>query len=131
MYSTQNVRLYKTILYILFLTCICIPTGAQTKQYPISEVAKTELLIKSIETLNGAHFVRNGMTYDAKSAANHLRMKWSKAGSKIKTANDFIEKIATKSSVTGELYLIKMADGVTIETGKYLKNKLLEIENKK
>lgn len=41
----------------------------------------------------------------------HISMKWKKAGDKIKTVQDFIEQIASKSSMTGLDYKIVYSDG--------------------
>jgi hypothetical protein len=101
----------------------------QYKNY--TEKEKIELLIKSIEDLKGAFFWRNSNYYDAKAAADHLRMKWGKAGNSIKTARDFIDKIASKSSMSGIPYRIKFADGKEVETKMYFNQKLKELEQNK
>src|SRR5207245_2633253 len=75
-----------------------------------TEKQKIEKLIASIENLPDASFIRNGKSYDAKTAGTFLRTKWERA-SDIKTAGDFIEKVATKSSTSGEAYVIRFKDG--------------------
>jgi hypothetical protein len=44
--------------------------------------------------MNDAKFVRNNRIYDAKAAAIFLRLKWGANDSEVKTARDFIDKIA-------------------------------------
>jgi hypothetical protein len=83
-----------------------------------------------VEQLEGAQFYRNGSWHDAKAAADHLRMKLSKAGKRVKTAQDFIDKIASASSMTGEAYKIKYADGKIVTTKEYFTGKLKEIEGR-
>src|SRR5215217_4690839 len=61
------------------------------------ERQKIERLISSVQSLKDATFVRNGTEYDGKTAAEHVRTKWKAAGSKIKTARDFIRLAASKS----------------------------------
>jgi hypothetical protein len=90
------------------------------------EKRKIEFLLSQIETLKGAKFWRNGSSYTAKQAADHLRMKSEKAGKSIKTAQDFIEKIASKSSMSGKAYVIEFADGAKTETKAFLIKKLTE-----
>lgn len=51
-------------------------------------------------------------------------MKWKKAGDKIKTVQDFIEQIASKSSMTGLDYKIVYSDGKEIPARKYFYDKL-------
>src|SRR5947209_2194870 len=81
---------------------------------PMPEKEKIDLLIQSIESLRDAQLLRNGTAYDAKTAADHLRMKLGQAGDRIKTAQDFIRYIGSKSSVSGEPYKIRLADGSVI-----------------
>ena len=89
-----------------------------------SEKEKIASLIAVIEKLEGAKFIRNGTEYDGKAAAEHLRLKWSKAGSKVKTAEDFIDRCAAKSSMSGKPYQIRFADGTVKEAGEFLREKL-------
>lgn len=49
-------------------------------------------------------FVRNGDQYPADKARDHLADKYRFVGSRISTAEDFIEYLATKSSMSGEPY---------------------------
>jgi uncharacterized protein DUF5329 len=66
------------------------------------EKQKIEALIKYVGEMNDAKFVRNGNTYDAKAAATFLRRKWAANASAVKTARDFIDKIATVSGTSGK-----------------------------
>ena len=73
-------------------------------------------------------FIRNGSEYSPKEAAEHLRMKRRKAGSKIKTAEDFIDHIASKSYMSGEPYQMKFRNGSVIDIRDILYHKLKRIE---
>ncbi|HEX5057435.1 MAG TPA: DUF5329 family protein [Gammaproteobacteria bacterium] len=95
-----------------------------------TETRKIDYLIASIETLQNAEFIRNGKAYNARDAADHLRLKRKKAGSRIKTANDFIRYCATASSMSGKPYQIRFEDGTLVFTGEYLRRKLAEFEAK-
>ena len=77
----------------------------------ISEREKIERLLKAIESAEGDLFIRNGVEHSAKDAAEHLRSKWNAAGSEIKSVDDFIDNIASKSSLSGELYRVRLIDG--------------------
>lgn len=90
-----------------------------------TERQKIEALIRHIEEMKDAKFVRNGTEYDAKTAGEFLRSKWKSQRKDIRTARDFIEKAATKSSVSGKPYLIRKKDGVETKSADYL---LLELE---
>lgn len=111
-------------LLIILVTFISSTFLGQTKKTTLTEKEKIEVLISSIEHLKNAKFNRNGSLYDASTAAKHLRMKWNKAGDNIKTAQEFIEQIASKSSMTGLEYKIIYSDGREISARKYFYDKL-------
>jgi len=90
------------------------------------ESKKIEFLLHEVEQLKGAKFWRNGTSYSPKQAADHLRMKWQKAGKSIKTAKDFIEKVASKSSMSGKPYELEFENGTKVETRSFLFKKLGE-----
>jgi hypothetical protein len=94
----------------------------------ISESDKIDRLISAVEGLNDAKFIRNGSEYSATEAAEHLRTKLEAAGNQIKSADDFIEQIGSKSSTSGEPYQIKFAEGKTVNAGDFLREKLTEIK---
>jgi Family of unknown function (DUF5329) len=87
------------------------------------EKKKIEFLISSVENLKGAKFIRNGSEYDGKKAAEHLRMKLQNA-LVVQTADDFIRLCASKSSITGKPYMIRLSDGKTIKSEEYFREKL-------
>ena len=108
------------VVFIIVLLLAASPVYAQD----LSERAKIEYLIASVETLEGAKFIRNGREYDTRAASSHLRLKLKTAGSKVKTAEDFIKFCASQSSLTGEPYLIRLADGVTVKSEVFFRDKL-------
>lgn len=108
------IRHLRALLLLLF---IFIPVAAQARE--AKENARIEHLISSIENLSGAKFIRNGTEYDSKKAGSHLRMKLEKAGDKVKTAENFIDGIAAKSSISGKPYKIRKPDGTLVTTSSY------------
>lgn len=63
-------------------------------------------LLGAIER-SGCTFVRNGKEYSAAEARSHMERKYTYAKGKITKAEQFIDYIATKSSMTGKPYLIR------------------------
>jgi hypothetical protein len=102
------------------------PAGADDK--PVAEKDKIEALIKHVEGLEGAVFVRNDREYDAKTAVKFLRGKWDTKADEIKTAKEFIEKVATVSSTSGKPYLIRLKDGKEVKSSEYLTEVLRKLE---
>ncbi len=115
-----------SLCFMLFFL-VSFASKAQT----LSEEQKINALITYVSNLGDAKFIRNGDVHNAKKAAEHLRMKRDKAGSSIKTALQFIDKVATKSSISGDYYLIKYANGTSKKNCDVLKEELKRIESKK
>lgn len=112
------------IIFILFLF-IGVGYGQESR-----EAEKIQYLISSVEVLKGAKFIRNGKAYEARMAGDHLRLKLKAAGDQIKTAEDFIRLCASKSSVSGEPYLIRFSDGSTVKAEVFFRNRLKEFSDK-
>lgn len=59
---------------------------------------------------SGCTFIRNGSEHQALEARDHLKMKYNHARDRIKTAEEFIENIASKSSLSRKQYEVRCAD---------------------
>jgi hypothetical protein len=92
-----------------------------------SSTAQTEInyLLAYVEK-SGCEFHRNGTWYDAKRAQEHLRLKYETlaAGNQIQSAEDFVEKAATKSSLSGRAYEIRCSSGGIVATNQWLREAL-------
>lgn len=110
----------------LFIALCLIPLAADARE--AKENARIEHLISSVEKLSGAKFIRNGTEYDPDKAGSHLRMKLEKAGDKVKTAENFIDGIAAKSSTSGKPYQIRKPDGTLVNTSVYFYARLKEYD---
>lgn len=80
---------------------------------------------------SGLIFIRNGSEHTAAEAAAHIRDKYEHFKSSIKTPEDFIDKAATKSMLTGKPYLVKMPDGTTRPAADWLREVLAEYRAKR
>jgi ABC-type phosphate transport system auxiliary subunit len=90
----------------------------------MSEQDKIEHLIQHIAGLKEAKFLRNGGEHSAEEAASHLRKKLAAAKSEIKSADDFVAKVATQSSLTDEPYTLRLSDGRLVNLADYLRAEL-------
>lgn len=95
---------------------------------PATEKQKIEALIHQVSDLKDATFIRNGSTYSSKSAATFLRRKWQANHSEVRTARDFIDKVASISGTSGRPYLIRFKDGKEIHSRDFLLAKLKNLE---
>ncbi len=92
------------------------------------ERSKIDYLIEAIRNSSFV-FVRNGSPYSGKKAAAHLMWKYHQQISRIETAQEFVEKIGTRSSLSGEFYLVKYSNGHTYPLRDILLNELHRLEN--
>ncbi len=91
---------------------------------PLSESDKIEALIRAVETRTDLTFVRNDTAYSGREAARHLRTKLAFAGSRVKTVDDFIDRIAAGSSMSGKPYFVRFLDGTLITSADFLRQEL-------
>ena len=112
-------QILASILTLLLAASIAVGFDLQTK-------AEIDELIFFVQT-SGVRFIRNGTEYSGAEAAQHLRDKLEKAGDRIKTTDDFITGVASKSYISGKPYLVKFADGHTQLTADWLRAHLAEI----
>jgi hypothetical protein len=112
------------------LACLALANVAHAATPP-AEARKIEALIAAVAAQRDAVFIRNGSEHTAAQAAAHLRLKWTNAGGRIRTAEDFIRYCASKSSLTGRKYRIRFADGREVDAGDFFRAELRRIEAKK
>jgi hypothetical protein len=86
-----------------------------------------EALIGRVEHAHGVVFIRKGSAHSAVEAAAHLRRKLAAAHGRITTAEQFIDKLGTRSSMTGIAYRVRFADGREIDSAAWLRQLLREL----
>ena len=107
---------------------VVMALAGHTAELPASEQRKIEALIQHVESLTEAVFIRNNQVYPAKTAAQFLRGKWRATLDDITTAQEFIAKIASVSSTTGQPYRIRFPDGHEVLSGDSLRTVLHQLE---
>lgn len=93
----------------------------------MTEKQKINMLLDRIES-SDCIFIRNGVRHNSKAAREHLELKLSKAGGRIKTARQFIKYLASKSSWTGRPYCVEMKNGTKYKAADWLTMQLKDIE---
>jgi hypothetical protein len=86
--------------------------------------AEIDFLIARVEQ-SGCQFVRNGAAHPAPEAAKHLRMKLGAARRSL-SAEQFIEHVASKSSISGAPYLIRCSGRTDEPSAAWLRRALKE-----
>jgi hypothetical protein len=98
---------------------------------PASESAEIDALIARVAQARNVVFIRNGSTHTAGEAATHLQRKLRAAHGRIGTAEQFIEVLGTRSSLTGRVYRVRLADGHEIDSAVWLRQLLREIRTRR
>ena len=118
-------RIY-TVIIIFFV----LPIQAEWNE----ERAKIQYLLREVGKLEGA-FIRNGKEHTPAQASSHLEMKleramngWFAPDREKWTADMFIEKIASKSSLSGANYKVRLKDGRIVDAGNWLRKKLKQFK---
>jgi hypothetical protein len=99
------------------------PATAEVERL-LQEEKKIKRLILSLAQIPNAKFVRDTEEHTVEEAIAHMEMKWKWNKSAIKTAEDFITMIGSKSSVTGEPYMIRLADGTVMKSEEWFRKEL-------
>lgn len=123
-------RFLRPILSLVLLIGLAISSFVHAQALPPAERQKIEALIKQLGSLKDAKFIRNGSSYEVSTAVRFLRGKWETNDSEVKTARDFIEKVASFSGTSGKPYLIRFKDGAEVTTQQYLVTELSRIETR-
>jgi hypothetical protein len=69
---------------------------------------------------SGLTFIRNSERHDAAYAAGHMNSKYEYFRDKIKTPEDFIQRCASKSLMSGKPYLVVLENGEEVRTDAWL-----------
>src|SRR5882724_1736928 len=89
-------NLIKLTLWLFLL--VAAPSFLHAQNLPVTEKQKIEALIKQVGDLKEAKFIRNGSTYEVASAVRFLHGKWDANAAEVKSARDFIDKVASTFS---------------------------------
>ncbi len=87
---------YALVMVFIASTAHASRHDAEQIEFLLTEVGASECV-----------FIRNGSEHAAEDAEEHLRMKYRRAKNRVKSVENFISRIATKSSLSGKPYLIR------------------------
>ncbi len=98
-----------TLLFVLW-GWVHLIIAQPNPQITYTEEQKINHLIIYIGGLD-AVFIRNNTEHSAKEAMEHLKRKRQRAGKRVKTVDDFITLLASRSSISGNPYIIRFKNG--------------------
>ena len=110
---------------LALLGMAALPTRAAP---PAQEQSRIDRLIRYVEAQKTTKFIRNGTEYTAEDAGKFLRGKLEAMGGEVTTARQFIKRIASRSSMSGQPYHVRLADGQTVLAENFLEDELQRIE---
>ncbi len=113
---------------VLSLGGLVIGAGSSAAALPPLEQVRIDKLIRHVEVQKGMKFVRNGTEYSCEEAARFLRGKMDSMGAEVTSARDFIERIASKSSMSGKPYHVRFSDGRMMPSAQFLGDELKRLE---
>ena len=120
----MNIRL--TMGSALMLGLLSVPVARAAP--PTSVQMEVDFLLGYIEA-SGCEFYRNGTWHDSKAAQAHLRDKYEYlvASNLVNTTEQFIERAATESSITGQAYEVRCNSGATVTSSQWLRGELARL----
>ena len=108
---------------LLAVLALSAAVSLQAASRPKAEQAKIEALLSGMRSKD-AVFIRNGKEHTGRKAASHLKRKLTFAGDRVRTAQDFITGIATRSEETGEPYRVRFRSGEVRPLADWLNERL-------
>ncbi len=126
----MKIRIFIVIIAAAVML-VSVHAGAEKKADEVKQEdleATIAYLLEFVRT-SDVIFIRNGKEHSAEDAVKHIQKKYNHYKKKIKTPEDFIEKSATKSMMSGKLYQIKLKDGTVITCKDWLTAELERYRN--
>ena len=108
----------KYLLQYLLILCFLFSRSVASASENI-EIQQLLTFISSSDCI----FIRNGGEHPAQEAREHLEMKYNHVKKRIHTAEDFIDKIASKSSLSRKQYTVRCGE-VILPTRQWLEEAL-------
>jgi hypothetical protein len=111
---------------VLMLGLLLVPVARA--EPPTKVQIEVNFLLGFVEG-SGCDFYRNGTWHDSKAAQAHLRDKYKYlvARNLVNTTEEFIEKAATESSLSGQAYAIRCNGGATLTSSQWLRDELARV----
>jgi hypothetical protein len=112
---------------VLFLLLTLLLSSPALSAEP-SPTARSEIthLLNYVET-SGCQFYRNGTWYSTREALSHIEMKYRYLlkRDQVGTAEDFIERAASKSTVSGRPYQVRCEHNAAMTAAEWFTAELL------
>ncbi|HEV6967261.1 MULTISPECIES: DUF5329 domain-containing protein [Roseateles] len=110
------------------LTTLLVALTAQAAPLPPTARTEVDALLTRLQS-SGCEFNRNGSWYAGAEAKAHLlkKLDYLEGKGMVSTAEQFIERGASASSMSGKPYLVRCAGKAPVESAQWLKAELLQV----
>lgn len=98
-------KVRKTAALLLALLMLAPASWAKLSAH---EEARVQAMLTALSEQQGLIFIRNGSEHTSEEAVSHLRLKLKNTRNRINTADQFIDKVASSSSITGKPYTVRI-----------------------
>jgi hypothetical protein len=116
----------RSALYCLLLAfALALPGAATAEAETEAETEREVAYLLEFVAGSGCIFIRNGDGHDAVDAADHLRLKYRRGKRYVGSAEQFIDRLATESSWSGDPYTVT-CEGKTQTSAQWLHGALAE-----
>lgn len=113
----------------LLLAIILLGCNAVASAYAAANATEEITHLLEFVATSSCAFIRNGQVYPAAEARAHLERKYAALKDRIRTAEDFINLAAARSSLSGESYRVRCNPGQEQETSAWLRSELLRFRS--
>ena len=113
------------VALVFFVTFQAPAAFAMPPEQEARVVALLALLAQEKDTV----FIRNGSEHSAEEAVRHLQLKFGKTKKRLSNAEQFIDKAASSSSISGKPYFIRKPGEKEQSAGPYLHQLLKRLDN--
>jgi hypothetical protein len=133
LHAVVEARRGAAILRVL-LALVALSLGVAAKAADLSPDAKREVdhLLDHLGQ-SGCEFNRNGTWYGAAAARSHLQMKLEHLSRRglVSTAEEFIDRAASVSSVSGKPYQVRCGGGEAVPSKQWFQAELLRFRQER
>jgi hypothetical protein len=108
------------------LACLLLYCGFCAAEVPSTGTQQEISHLFARLGISGCQFSRNGSWYSPQQAVDHLNEKYQYllGKNRIASAEDFIAEAASKSSMSGQPYLVKCGNDAPVESAGWFRSEL-------
>ncbi len=115
---------YRAFVAVITMAVVFLLAAGPIRAESADKAEETIHYLISYVSGSGLTFIRNDREYTAGEAATHMNRKYQHFRDDIETPDEFIERCATKSLLSGDPYLVVDGRGIELRTSDWLRTEL-------